>query len=133
MRKLTLWPFHSFPACVVRESDGATFIIQPVQQPQQGFLARNPWGAPSLRIACVAQDNTLVCIDKGTTRGHMYEHQISAQTDGHRHLAKVSDKLGWVDRSLNHTSKVAIRSAGGKQILVICTMKGEIMRYARTP
>lgn len=61
----------------------------------------------------------------------IFEHGLSEVTDGHFHITKPKSSLGAVERSVDETAKVAIWVDGGQLLLVLCTMRGEILRYIR--
>ena len=82
-------------------------------------------------MARVVQDNILICIHKGILKHPIFEYELSKGTDGHFHITKPKSSLGAVERSVDQTTKVAIWVDGGQLLLVLCTMKGEILKYKR--
>lgn len=82
-------------------------------------------------MARVIQDNILICIHKGMFKPQIFEHGLSKGTDGHFHITKPKSSLGAVERSVDQTAKVAILVEGGQLLLVLCTTKGEILKYKR--
>ena len=131
-KDFTLWPYESIPACVVHNSHGSTFVIQPSSNPEQQLQRRQSLGIPSALVARVVQDKILICIQKGRIlKPQIFEYELSKGTDGHFHITKPKSSLGSVERSVDETAKVAIWIDGGQLILVLCTMKGEILKYIR--
>ena len=61
----------------------------------------------------------------------IFEHGLSKGTDGHFDITNPRSSLGAVERSVDQTAKVAILVEGGQLQLVLCTTKGEILRYKR--
>ena len=131
----TLWPYESIPACIVHNSHGSTFVIQPSSNPGQK-LQRQSLGIPSALVACVVQDNILICIQKGPIKGlkrQICEYEVVKGTDGHFVITKSKSALAWVERSVDETAKLAVRIDEGQLLLVLCTKDGEILRYIRKP
>ena len=134
-KDFTLWPYESTAACIVRDSHGNTFVIQPSSNPEQKIQRRQSLGIPSALVARVVQDDILICIQKGgikeALKPQIFEYELSKGTDGHFHITKPESSLGSVERSVDKTAKVAIWNDGGQLLLVLCTMKGEILKYIR--
>ena len=135
-KDFTLWPYVSIPACIVHNSHGSTFVIQPSSHPQQRPLRRQPLGIPSALVARVVQDDILICIQKGPLKGlkhQICEYELSRGPDGHFLITKSSSGLASVERSVDESAKAAVQIHEGQLLLVLCTMKGEILKYIRNP
>ena len=136
-KDFTLWPYETIPACVVHNSHGSTFVIQPSNHAQQQPQRRQSLGIPSALVARVVQDNILICIQQeGLLKGlkhQIFEYKLSKETDGHILISKSSAGLTSVERSVDETAKAAVRLHGGQLLLILCTMKGEILKYVRKP
>ena len=107
--------------------------MQPFNQQPPQRQTRHLTGIPSALVACVAYDDVLICIEKGTVMGtkrQIFEHQLF-ESDGYRCLAKSSNKLGSVERSVDDSTKAALRVSEGQLILILCTMKGKILKFTR--
>lgn len=108
--------------------------MQPFSQPQPHSQTRQPLGIPAALVACVAQDDVLICIEKGTMIGskrQIFEHRLSERNGGYRCLTKSSTRLCSVERSVDGTTTAALRLDEGQLTLILCTMKGEILKYTR--
>ena len=133
-KDFTLWPYESIPACIIHNSHGSTFVMQPGSNPENQRQRRQSLGIPSALVARVVQDNILICIQKGRMKGlkpQIFDYELSKGTDGHFHITKPKSGLGSVERSVDETARVAIWIDGGQLQLVLCTMKGEILKYIR--
>ena len=133
-KDFALWPYKSIPACIVHNSHGSTFVIQPSNHPQQQLQRRQSLGIPSALVARVVQDNILICIQKGHPMGfkhQIFEYELSKGTDGQFLIIKSSTGLASVKRSVDETAKAAIWRDGDQLLLILCTMKGEILKYRR--
>ena len=130
----TLWPYESIPACIVHNSNGSTFVIQPSSNPEKQCQRRQSLGIPSALVARVVQDSILICIQKGPLKGfkrQIFEYELAKGTDGHFIITESKSGLAWVERSVDETAKVAVRIDEGQLLLVLCTKEGEILKYIR--
>ena len=135
-KDFTLWPYESIPACIVHNSHGGTFVIHPNSDPQQQPQKRQALAIPSALVARVARDNVLICIQKGFLEGlnhQISEYELSQGSDGHFIITESRARLVSVKRSVDETAKAALGLYEGQLLLILCTMKGELLRYIRKP
>ena len=120
-------------ACVIREPDGSTFIAHDLSQPQLQNQQRNYIGIPNALVACVALNFALVCIEQNWLyKKQISEYQLQELQDKSRRIAKTSLKLVDVEPLIAKDMKISAQEVKGKIVLTLCTMKGEILKYART-
>ena len=122
------------PACIVHNSHGSTFVIHPNNDPQQQPQKRQSLAIHSVLVGRVARDNVLICIQKGLLKGlkhKIFEYELSKGTDGRFLITKSSAGLASVEHSVDETAKMALGLNEDQLLLIICTMKGEILRYIR--
>ena len=133
-KDFTLWPYESIPACIVHDSHGSTFVIQPSSYPPQQPQLRQSLGIPSALVACVVQDDLLICIQKRSLPGRnrrIFEYELPKESDEQCLISKSSSGLAKVERSVDETAKVAIQLDEGQLLLILCTTKGEILKFIR--
>ena len=133
-KDFTIWPYESMPACIVYNSHGSTFFIHPNSDPQQQPQKRQSLRIHSALLGRVAQDNVLICIQKGRLKGlkhQVSEYELSKGSDGRFLITKSSAGLASVERIVDENAKIALELYQGQLLLILCTMKGEILKYAR--
>lgn len=60
----------------------------------------------------------------------IYEYQLERKSSGSRYIGNHSRSLGSVERILDEKTQIAVQlTEEGRQMLVLCTPKGEILRY----
>lgn len=121
-------------ACVIREPDGSTFVAHELSQPQSQPQQRNYIGIPSALVACVTLESALVCIEEQGwlhKKRRISEYRLSEIQDKSRRIAKTSLKLGNVENIIAEDTRIAAQVVEGRLVLILCTMKGEIRKYAR--
>ena len=133
-KDFTMWPCESMPACIVHNSHGSIFIIHSNSDLRQRPQKRQSLGIPSALVGLVARDNVLICIQKGRLKGfkpQVFEYELSKGADGRFHITRTSAGLASVEHSVDKTTKSALQHYRGQLMLILCTRKGEILRYAR--
>ena len=133
-KDFALWPFESIPACIVHNSQGSTFVMQPSSHPPQQLQTRQSLGIPSALVACVVHNDLLICIQKRSVKGRkrrIFEYELSKETDKQFLITKSSSGLASVERSVTKTAKAAIQLGEGQLLLTLFTTKGEILNFIR--
>lgn len=108
--------------------------MQPFSQPQPRRQVQQYSGLPSVLVACAVQDNALICVEKGPymrSERRIFEHPFSESSNGCRSIIVCHEKLGFVERSVKETTKAMVIIKDGQLILILCTMKGDVLKYAR--
>ena len=122
------------PACIVYNSHGSTFFIHRNNDSQEQPQKRQSLKIPSALVGRVVRDNVLVCIQKGhikVAKSKIFEYELSKGTDGRFLITKSSAGLASVEHGVDETTKIALELYEDQLLLVLCTKRGEILRYAR--
>ena len=136
--ELNIMPFPKNDACVIREKNGGTFIAHPNQSHIGQAQGREYSGIPRALAACVTFDGMLICVEKhqylpGKPR-EIHEYPLRERDSfGSRYIGSASKSLGSVDRIVDETARIAIRlTEDHKQMLVLCTSKGVVLRFLQS-
>lgn len=109
--------------------------MQPSSGPDDRPRQREYCGSTPPLASCINLDNKLVCVEKYGILGRerlIYEHNLLQSADGSRSIRRNDQSLGHVKRIVKEKTQMAIRqSEDSKQMLILCTIEGEILRYVQ--
>lgn len=129
----SIWPYPSLPACVLRESHGATFVAQAFFSERERPRPREPIGLPDLLTACVIDDQSLLCVSNrglSTLRGtKLHQYRLVQGGNDRRKISGHSSGLGTAKISKSPITMTVSTSAVGVVNILICTISGELLKY----